>query len=94
MDKLEELVHLFVEARAKARELQRFALDAESRARVAELMATAKKTHGKLQHLNQACQGNGKGLDKTALNTALDELIETFKGVNKKLDKLLAQAKR
>ena len=46
-----------------------------------------------MQTLNRASQSNGKGLDKAVLDSALDELIETFKDVNKKLDELLAKAK-
>jgi hypothetical protein len=43
--------------------------------------------------LNRASKTNGKGLDKAVLDSALDDLIETFKEVNKKLDDLLAKAK-
>ena len=57
-------------------------------------MKNARKTHDKMQTLNRASQSNGKGLDKAVLDSALDELIETFNDVNKKLDELLAKAKR
>ena len=93
MDKREQFGHLLVEALSKAHALRKYALDSESRARVAELVESAKKAHGKMQTLNRASRGNGKGLDKAALNSALDELIATFKDVNKKLDHLLAKAK-
>jgi len=53
---------------------------------------SAKKTYDKMQVLNRTSR-NGKGLDKAVLDSALDELIETFKGVNKRLDELLAKAK-
>jgi len=92
MDKREQFLHLLVEALSKARKLKRFALEPESRAR-AELMENAKKTHAKMQDLNRASRTNGKGLDKAVLDRALDDLIETFKDVNKKLDELLAKAK-
>jgi DNA-binding PadR family transcriptional regulator len=93
MDKREQFLHLLVEALSKARKLKRFALEPESRARAAELMENAKKTHAKMQDLNRASRTNGKGLDKAVLDRALDDLIETFKDVNKKLDELLAKAK-
>lgn len=57
-------------------------------------MEHAKKSRDKLQALNRASQTNGKGLDKAVLDTALDDLIETFKDVNKKLDDLLAKTKK
>jgi hypothetical protein len=53
----------------------------------------AKKSYDRLQALNRASETNGKGLDKAVLDSALDDLIETFKEVNKKLDDLLAKAK-
>jgi hypothetical protein len=71
----------------------RGALDSESRARAAELVKNAKKTYDKMQALNRTSQSNGKGLDKAVLDRALDELIETFKDANQKLDDLLAKAK-
>jgi len=52
----------------------------------------AKKSYDLLQALNRASKSNGKGLDKAVLDSALDDLIETFKDVNKKLDDLLAKA--
>jgi hypothetical protein len=93
MDKREQMGHLLTEALAKARELKSFALDAESRDKAAELVKQAKKSHDRLQTLNRASKSNGKGLDKAMLDSALDDLIETFKDVNKKLDDLLAKAK-
>jgi hypothetical protein len=56
-------------------------------------MKQAKKSADKLNALNRASQTNGKGLDKVVLDSALDDLIETFKDVNEKLDDLLAKAK-
>ena len=93
MDKREQLVHLLAQAVEKARQLQRFALDAESRVRVDELMKSARDTSDKFRRLNRAADENGRGLEKALLDAALDELIATFKDVNKKLDDLLAQAK-
>ena len=93
MDKREQLGHLLVEAIAKASELKSLALDSESRDRAAELMKHAKKSEDRLKALNRASQSNGKGLDKAVLDSALDDLIETFKDVNRKLDDLLAKAK-
>ncbi len=93
MDKREQFGHLLIEALSQARELRTFVLDSESRARAAELVKSAKKTYDKMQVLNRTSRSNGKGLDKAVLDSALDELIETFKGVNKRLDELLAKAK-
>ncbi len=56
-------------------------------------MKRANESHKKMQTLSQASQGNGKGLDKATLDRALDELIQTFEDVNKKLDDLIAKAK-
>jgi Putative prokaryotic signal transducing protein len=85
--------NLLIQALAKARELKSFALDAESRDKAAELVKHAKKSYDRLQALNRASKSNGKGLDKAVLDSTLDDLIETFKDVNKKLDDLLAKAK-
>src|SRR5712664_3438131 len=91
MDKREQFGHLLIKALSKARELRAFVLDSVSRARAAELVKSAKKTYDKMQVLNRTSRSNGKGLDKAVLDSALDELIETFKGVNKRLDELLAK---
>jgi len=56
-------------------------------------MKRSAESREKLDALAQAGRGNGKGLDKATLDSALDELIETFKDVNRKLDGLLAKAK-
>ena len=56
-------------------------------------MKHAKKSYDRLQALNRASKSNGKGLDKAVLDNSLDDLIETFKDVNKKLDDLLAKAR-
>jgi NCAIR mutase (PurE)-related protein len=93
VDKREQFLHLLRQALSKARKLQQFAGNAQSRAGVAELVAQAKKSRERIEALNRAVETNGKGLDRAALNSALDELIETFKDVNKKLDDLLAKAK-
>jgi hypothetical protein len=66
----------------------------ESKDKAAELMKQAKKSEDRLNALNRASQTNGKGLDKAVLDSALDDLIETFREVNKKLDDLLAKAKQ
>ena len=47
----------------------------------------------RIQTLSRASEGNRKGLNKRALDSALDELIKTFVDANKKLDDLLAKAK-
>jgi hypothetical protein len=73
--------------------IESFALDSESRDKAAELVKQAKKSYDKLQALSRASKTNGKGLDKAVLDNALDDLIETFKDVNRKLDDLLAKAK-
>jgi hypothetical protein len=46
-----------------------------------------------MEALNRASASNGKGLDKAALDSALDRLIETMDGVNRELDALLAKAR-
>ena len=94
MDKREQMGHLLIEALGKARELKTLALDSESKDKAAELMKQAKKSEDRLNALNRASQTNGKGLDKAVLDSALDDLIETFREVNKKLDDLLAKAKQ
>ena len=55
-------------------------------------MKLANETHKKMQDLSETPH-NGKGLDKATLDRALDDLIETFKDVNKRLDALLAKAR-
>jgi hypothetical protein len=93
VDKLEQIGHLVVAALSKARELNKLALDSESKRRLAELVKRAKDSHASIRALEKASAGNGKGLDKETLDAALDELIETFQDVNKKLDELLAKAR-
>jgi len=56
-------------------------------------MKRVNDSHQKLQTLNRASQGNGKGLDQAKLDSALDDLIKTFEDVNRKLDDLIAEAK-
>jgi hypothetical protein len=94
MDKLERIGHLIVEARSKARFLARFALKPQLRAKAADLMKRVNESHHKLQTLSRASQGNGKGLNQVRLENALDDLIKTFEDVNRKLDELIAEAKR
>jgi putative signal transducing protein len=65
----------------------------KARAKAAELVKQPKKSYDRFQALNRASKSNGKGLDKAVLDGALDDLIDTFKDVNKKLDDLLAKAK-
>jgi hypothetical protein len=93
MDKLERIGHLVLEALAKARQLATLPLDADSRAKAADLMRNANESHKKMEALSQASESNGKGLDKATLDAALDDLIKTFEDVNRKLDDLLAKAK-
>jgi hypothetical protein len=93
MDKLERIGHLIVEARSKARFLARFALKPQLRVKAAVLMKRVNESHRKLQTLSRASEGNGKGLDQTKLDNALDDLIKTFEDVNRKLDELIAEAK-
>ena len=75
------------------RRLNTFALDPESRAKLAELMKRVGKSHKTMEALSQAAASNGKGLDKGALDSALDRLIATMDGVNRELEALLAKAK-
>jgi hypothetical protein len=77
---------------AKAQKLRTLVLDREAKSRAADLMKQANQSHKKMQALNRASEGNGKGLDKETLNLALDDLIRTFEDVNRKLDELLAKA--
>jgi propanediol dehydratase small subunit len=93
MDRYEEFIHLVVEALAKARELNTFALDSESKAKAAGLMQRVQKSRKAMEALNRAVASNGKGLDKATLDAALDRLITTMDGVNRELDALLAKAK-
>jgi hypothetical protein len=93
MDRLEKLIHLVIEALEKARELTAFAIDRESKAKVARLMERARKTRNTIEALNEVSAANGKGLDKATLDSALDRLIETMNGVNRELDALLAKAR-
>jgi hypothetical protein len=93
MDTLEYFGHPLVEATVKALELQEFTLDPDSKARVRILMERANKTRQPAEALAQTSIGNGKGLDKATLDTALDRLIATMEGVNRELEELLAKAK-
>jgi hypothetical protein len=93
MDKREEFVNLLAEAVGKARQLQEFVLDSESRVRVEELMKKAREISDKVDALNRLAEANGRGLDKAVLDSVLDELIASFTDLNKKLDDLLAKAK-
>lgn len=93
MDKLERIGHLVVAALSKARELRTLTLDSESRAKVADPMKRVNESHKRIQTLSRAAEGNGKGLNKVVLGSALDDLIKTFTDANKKLDDLLAKAK-
>jgi hypothetical protein len=78
---------------SKARKLSTLRLDKESKATAAELMKHANDSQKRLQALGRASQTNGKGLDKATLDRSLDDLIQTFEDMNKKLDDLLAKAK-
>ena len=93
MDRRERFIHLVVEALGKARDLKKFALDRESKAKATELMERVQKSRRTMEALNRASASNGKGLDKVTLDTALDRLIETMDGVNRELDALLAKAR-
>jgi hypothetical protein len=93
MDKLEKFVKLVIEAIAKARVLQGFDLDPESKGKVAGLMDRVQKTQKTIDSLGQVVASNGQGLDKAMLDGTLDRLIETMEMVNRELDRLLALAK-
>jgi hypothetical protein len=93
MDKLERIVHLLLEALSKSRELTTLKLDSESRKRASELMKRVTENKKTVEALIRVSEGNGKGLDKSELDSALDDLIKTFEDTNKKLDQLLAKAK-
>ncbi len=54
MDKLEQIGHLLVAALSKARELNRFALDSESRQKVRELVKAVEESSQKIDALNEA----------------------------------------
>src|SRR5258708_32559273 len=51
------------------------------------------ESHKRIQALSRAAEGNGKGLDKAVLDSALDDLIKTFEDA-RKLDDLLVKAKQ
>jgi hypothetical protein len=93
MDKLERIGHLLNAALSKARKLQAYELDQETRQRVADLMKRANESHKRIQALAKSPRSNGKGIDKAVLDSTLDELIATFEDVNRKLDELLAKAR-
>jgi hypothetical protein len=57
------------------------------------LMERANKTRQTAEALAQTSIGNGKGLDKATLDSALDRLIATMEGVNRELEELLRKAK-
>ena len=92
MDKLEQIGHLVLAALAKARELNMFVLDSESRQKVEELVKTAKDSWQKIDVLTEAIATNGK-LDKATVDSALDRILAAMKGVNEELDRLLAKAR-
>jgi len=92
MDKLEQIGHLLVAALSKARELNRFALDSESRQKVRELVKAVEESSQKIDALNEATAKNGK-LDKATVDSALDRILGAMKGVNEELDHLLAKAR-
>jgi hypothetical protein len=58
------------------------------------MMKRINESKKQFQALSQTSEGNGKGLDKATLDSALDRLIETMDGVNRELDDLLAKAKK
>ena len=93
MDKLERIGNLVVAALSKAKELRTLTLDSESQAKVADLMKRINESHKRIQSLSRASEGNGKGLNKAVVDSALNELIKTFEDANRKLDDLLARAK-
>jgi len=92
MDKLEQIGHLLVAALSKARELNTFALDSESRQKVRELVKAVEESSQKIDALNEATAKNGK-LDKATVDSALDRILGAMKGVNEELDRLLAKAR-
>jgi hypothetical protein len=55
-------------------------------------MRRIRKSRKTAEELAQPFVRNGKGLDKATLDSALDDLIETMKRANRKLDELLAKA--
>ena len=94
MDKPERIGSLVVAALSKAKELRTLTLDSESQAKVADLMKRINESHKRIQSLSRASEGNGKGLNKAVVDSALNELIKTFEDANRKLDDLLAKAKK
>ena len=92
MDKLEQIGHLVIEALAKARELNTYPLDQESKQRLAELMKKTTENQRKLQAFVEVHDSNGK-LDKETLDRSLGLMLKAADDINRELDKLLAKAR-
>ena len=92
MDKLERIGHLVLEALLKARELNTYPLDADSKRRLAELVKKTKENQQKLQTFVDVHGSNGK-LDKETLDRSLDLMLKAADDISRELDKLLAKAR-
>ena len=92
MDKLERIGHLVLEALLKARELNTYPLDADSKRRLAELVKKTKENQQKLQTFVDVHGSNGK-LDKETLDRSLDLMLKAAEDIGRELDKLLAKAR-
>ena len=92
MDKLERIGHLVLEALLKARELNTYPLDADSKRRLAELVKKTKENQQKLQTFVDVHGSNGK-LDKETLDHSLDLMLKAADDISRELDKLLAKAR-
>jgi hypothetical protein len=92
VDKLERIGHLVLEALLKARELNTYPLDADSKRRLAELVKKTKENQQKLQTFVDVHGSNGK-LDKETLDRSLDLMLKAAEDIGRELDKLLAKAR-
>jgi hypothetical protein len=92
VDKLERIGHLVLEALLKARELNTYPLDADSKRRLAELVKKTKENQHKFQTFVDVHGSNGK-LDKETLDRSLDLMLKAADDISRELDKLLEKAR-
>jgi hypothetical protein len=93
MDKLECLGHIVLAALSTARELGKIPLDDRAKERRAVLVKLLQKQSKNLKGLADAAKHDGF-LDQTAVNKALDRMIQAAEEIDKELEELLAQAKK
>jgi hypothetical protein len=92
VDKLEKIGHLVLESLLKARELNTYPLDENSKQRLAELVKRTRENQQKLQQFVDVHGSNGK-LDQETLDRSLDLMLKAADDISRELDKLLAKAR-